>query len=524
MVYNLLEYLSIMTTVIIIVMITNRTLQYLQQSHYRISGFWTFLDRFYIKNPEHSAIILLLPLAFFLKHWFILLGYFLLSLLFIFYVKKKKDTIPLKFTARIERTYGFIVLLHIIFGTLFSLLVSFDTITSVLGMEAILSPFFAFLSFLMMKPIEWCIYQWYKRKAQKKRLQVNPKIIAITGSYGKTTTKNYLYELLKYKYMVVQTPKSYNTPNGICLTINETMQSMDEIFICEAGASKLGDIEQICKLIHPSYGIVTEIGRQHLETFHSIDSVAKEKMKLIECLPKEGVGVINVDNPHIRDYALNHQCKLIRIGIYEEHTLPGQTKDVYAKDIQYGKTGLEFRVVHQKGELTVKTQILGRHQIYNLLACIAMALEFGIEHEEIERQINTLVPVKNRLELKMDDNITIIDDSFNSNEIGFLNALEVLSFFDGKKILITPGIVEAGKYEEEMNQSLAEEIKNKCDYVIFVRTQASKYISEGLEKLGFQEYLFVETYQMAMAHAKEMISNQAGAILVENDVSDIYKI
>ena len=165
---------------------------------------------------------------------------------------------------------------------------------------------------LLNKPWETLIARWYYNDAKRiLRSMPDLTIIGITGSFGKTSTKHYLYRILSEKYNVLMTPGNFNTTLGVIRTIREYLKPHHQIFIVEMGAKQRGDIKEICDLVNPSIGIVTAVGEMHLETFGSIEGVLKTKFELIDALPASGLGVINIDSQPIADAHLKHHCNTI---------------------------------------------------------------------------------------------------------------------------------------------------------------------------------------------------------------------
>ena len=198
------------------------------------------------------------------------------------------------------------------------------------------------------------------------------------------------------------------------------------------------------------------------------------------------------------------------------------TNDYYATDIKLNKTEMSFTINYENKKILVKTNLIGRHNVLNILASFALAKELGVSDLELVEKIKTLEAPKNRLKIEKLGTHVIIDDSFNSNNVGFVNALEVLSLYSRPRILITPGIVEGGSLEAEMNYELASEIVKVVDEVVLIETKASMHILEGLKSLGFEKVVVLDKFVDAKKYVFEKYPK--GTILIENDVSDIYKI
>ena len=186
-------------------------------------------------------------------------------------------------------------------------------------------------------------------------------IIGVTGSYGKTSTKNYLYRILSEKYNTLITPGNFNTLLGVVRTIREQLQPMHQVFIVEMGAKQPGDIKEICDLVHPTIGIVTSVGEMHLETFKTKENIQKTKFELIRSLPSDGLGVINADSQGIATYKdIPTNCPIVRYGIKAPEV------DYRAADIRYTASGSEFAVVHGGERTEMHTSLMGECNVLNI--------------------------------------------------------------------------------------------------------------------------------------------------------------
>jgi UDP-N-acetylmuramoyl-tripeptide--D-alanyl-D-alanine ligase len=383
----------------------------------------------------------------------------------------------------------------------------------------ILVPYLLFLSARILLPVEESIQQGFIRKAKQKLERIpHIKIIAITGSYGKTSTKFILRDILKQRYNVCSTPGSYNTPMGITKVINEDLDASHELLILEMGARYPGNIDELCDIARPDISVVTNVGIAHLETFGSVDVIRETKEAIVRRVAPGGLVVLNADNEQVMKMNVRDDCSRITVGL--------ASGDIQARDLHYDQEGCSFIVTLPDGtEGHVKTRLLGAHNVQNILQGIAVGAHLGIRLATMIHAIKDIEPVEHRLELKKQGSIIIIDDAFNSNPVGAANAVSVLSQFKtGRRVIVTPGMVELGELEEQENVAFGEAIgRANLDWIILVGPERSKPIKEGILAAGEQaeKITVVKTLFEANNLLKEWL--QAGdVVLYENDLPDTY--
>ncbi|GFN36284.1 UDP-N-acetylmuramoyl-tripeptide--D-alanyl-D-alanine ligase [Tepidimicrobium xylanilyticum] len=385
-----------------------------------------------------------------------------------------------------------------------------------------LQPEILYFSNIIVKPLEDRINLHFYRKAQRKISSMNNlHVIGITGSFGKTSTKFITGTILKEKYRVLNTPESYNTPMGLSMVINNQLNEKHQVFIAEMGARNIGDIKELAKLTKPRIGVITSIGPTHLETFKNLENIMKTKFELIEELPTDGIAILNYDDEHIKKLADKTFKEKILYGMEDVDKL-----DIFAEDVEVSEKGSTFTIKDKKGNnIRCTTRLLGKHNIYNILAGVSVAIAMGMNLEEIKRGIEKIEPVPHRLNIiNPGTGITIIDDAFNSNPIGAKAALEVLSQFkEGRKIIVTPGMVELGAREEEANRELGVNIGKVCDFAILVGEKRTIPIYEGLMEIGYnKDNVFVVSSLDEATKIIQKIARPKDVILFENDLPDNY--
>ena len=379
------------------------------------------------------------------------------------------------------------------------------------------------VSNLANKPIETSINNHYINDAKKILSQhKNLTTIGVTGSYGKTSVKFILNRILNESYNTTATPESFNTPMGIVRTVRQYMKPQTDIFIAEMGAKNKGDIKELCDLCHPTMGIITAVGPQHLETFGSVENVAKTKFELADEVFKNQNGKIyvNFNSQPAKEYALNlpDKSKIVSFGTDFDC-------DCKAEEIFSLPSGTSFRVVYKDYNFTVSCKLLGNHSVTNILGAIAIALDLNVSEKKIRFAVSSLKPAEHRLELKPFLNGSVlIDDAYNSNPEGCLEAVRVLGSFDGmKRILVTPGLVELGDKEYEYNFALGEESTKHCDYIILVGEKRAVPMQDAINKTDYNpsNVLVVEDFKTAMEHLRKITDNNT-VVLFENDLPDNY--
>ena len=422
--------------------------------------------------------------------------------------KPRQAKKPLVYTMRVKRL---LVTVWILYGLFITVGIKLDKSAMFQAIAFLAAPLWIIVSNIVNKPIEKAIMQYYINDAKKMLSSSNAKVI------GKTSVKYYLATLLKAKYNVLMTPESYNTPMGVVITIRKSLNALHDIFICEMGAKRVGEIKEICDIVHPDAGVITAIGPQHLETFKTLDNIKKTKFELADSLPEGGMLFLNGSDKNIEEHKgpRNHiSYSLNGSGNYN------------AKILSLSEKGTHFAVTAPNGEeCEFTTKLIGSHNVLNITGAIAVSHSMGIELSILKAQVAKLEPVPHRLELIKRGNDIIIDDAYNSNPSGTKAALETLSCFKGMKILVTPGMVELGSRQNELNRKFGEAAAGICDYVILVGKQQTESIHEGLVRCSYphQRTYIASDFNDAISYAYSINSKgEKKIILLENDLPDNY--
>ncbi len=333
--------------------------------------------------------------------------------------------------------------------------------------------------------------------------------VAVVGSFGKTSVKNILKTILSERFLVVETPASYNTPIGVAKTVFSPNFSGKEVLIAEMGARKAGDIAELCKIVKPDYALFTGVCQQHISTFGSEENVFKEKSEILKC----GAFVVCGEGLRIRvEAAFGHL----------ENVIFADSSAI--KDAHYYATESEFSLLLGKEKIKVKTALLGEVGAENILLAATLAYKMGLTAMEIECGIAKITPTQHRLQLFESGGVYILDDGYNSNPRGAKEALIALSRFAGRRCVVTPGIVECGILEEKINFELGAEIASVApDTVILVGETLVGAVKKGyLSAGGAEEKLFAAS---TLDGAKLLLSERIGAgdaVLFLNDLPDVY--
>lgn len=436
-------------------------------------------------------------------------------------IMKESVKIPLKITNRVKRIFTTLIVTFTIL--LVYILFNYNKFIFCFAYNIIvlLDFYILFLVVLINYPIEIMIYLYYFYKTKKKlKVLNNLEFVGITGSYGKTSSKNILNEILGVKYNSITTPKNYNTKYGLMMTINDKINKFNEIFIAEIGAYKLGSIKSVCKIIKPRYGIITNIGMAHLETFRCRDNIQKAKFELVDSLPSDGVAILNADDDYQINYNIKSDCKKIWIAIKNKNA------DIVATDIKINSDGMSFNVYFKSDNKQYKfyTKLLGEANVYNILGAVAFGKYKGMTIHELQYGVQKLKQIPHRLEIKRLGNKIIIDDAYNSNPVGAMMALGVLKLMSGVKIVVTPGMIEFGDKQYEINKKFGENISGVADYVILVGVKQTKPIYDGLKCKEFKtsNIMIVNDIKEAFKLIDNIRNDRDKYVLLENDLPDIF--
>ena len=492
------------------------SVQMFQQNSYRVARYnrWLRTTGEWLSRPNLVAVLSAAAFALY-PHWGVMLFFGLWMLVITIAEFSIRYKVPVVYTMRVKRLMATRITLS---AAVIALVHIFAVRYTLVAMMLLTLDYWTIVANLINKPMEAAITRWYYNDAKRiLRSMPHLTIIGITGSFGKTSTKHFLHRVLSERYNVLMTPGNFNTTLGVVRTVREHLKPHHEVFIVEMGAKQRGDIKEICDLVCPSMGIVTSVGEMHLETFGTVENVALTKFELIDAIPDGGFGIVNIDS----EAAYNH-IKKGGIAV-KTYGIDNSEADYRATDVVYAPQRTTFTV--KDGDYA--THLLGRGNILNITAALAVAEQMGISVEARRRAVRQIEQVEHRLSMRTNGGITILDDAYNSNPTGARMALEVLSGFEteGARYVVTPGFVEMGAKQYDNNRAFGVDIAHsKADAVVVVNEVNREAITSGLKDGGYDmaRVSTVASFKEAMAELQPRL--KAGdVVLYENDLPDSFK-
>lgn len=375
-----------------------------------------------------------------------------------------------------------------------------------------------FLSLLLIKPYEILNRQLTIRRSRAAIVNhPHLTVVAVTGSYGKTSTKDFLYQILSRHAPTLKTPHSYNTVFGIAKVIDLELTRRIRYFLCEMGAYVRSEISELTRQIPPDYAILTAIGSQHLERFKSLQNTTLAKFELLDAVKPEHA-LVNLDNPLIAQH-----LQLKRYQGVNTYSLSNPAADFYLSDIRPSPQGTRFSLHYQKISLQFETKLFGTANIQNLTAAIAMSLLLETPPATIHQAVSALEASPHRLELKTVGKATLIDNAYSSNEQGFTQIIADLKSLPGKKALLTPGIIELGSDTTSIHRRLGEQIATVFDTIYLVgHSDRTSAIERGILSVSADQQINYLTDHRLLWPTIEKLAESHPWILLENDLPDNY--
>lgn len=322
-----------------------------------------------------------------------------------------------------------------------------------------------------------------KKLSKYKKLTV----IGITGSYGKTSVKEFTAHILEAKLKVKKTPQNTNTDIGIAIFI--LRNSFDDIdaFVVEMGAYRMGEIKKICNMTKPSIGIITAIAEQHLSLFGSIENIQKAKFELLESLPEDGFAITNADNQYCASPLDTITAKKRQtFGLGEEQIEHTNNPDFLITDIKTNLKGITWKGTYENIERIVEAPVLGDHQATNMAPALMVAAHMKIGGENAVERCKTLPNNSKTSTNIIEYGVSrVIDDSYNSNPKGFNAALDIMCKFPSteRRVIVTRGMIELGSKSRELHEKIGEEIAFCADELIIITPDNVKPLKDGIDHI-----------------------------------------
>ena len=487
---------------------------FFQQDEYRNKWFFSFIFKNLKLVDKKLAFLILLIWAFSLVNpiaIYLLAPIFIISAILENRVLKKAKK-GLNITSRVKRIFFVAMIITISISAALSYWSWFGM--SLITIE--LLPLILIFANILLKPIENIIQKKYLREAKEVLDKLQPTVIGITGSYGKTSTKHILAHILSGNLPVLWTPGSVNTEMGVCRIIREKLQEQHKYFIVEMGAYFRGSIKKLCDFANPKHGIITAVGEAHYEHFKTQKTIAETKFELGECVEKNnGILIVNADQ--INKEFIPEKMPLIKVG---------ENQIIYISNIEQKNDGLHF-IYHKNNEETqIFAPIFGEHHAQNIALAITMALELGMSMSTIVIMLKTLPQITHRLEVKPSNGgVTIIDDAYNSNPTGFKSAIKLLKTLKTTRtILITPGMVELGQKHDEAHFEIGKYAGENVDITIVIAPNRIPTFIKGFKKTAKKNNKLIELKTFEEATKWMQKNTQSGdIILLENDLPDVYE-
>ncbi|MFA6426840.1 MAG: UDP-N-acetylmuramoyl-tripeptide--D-alanyl-D-alanine ligase [Candidatus Magasanikbacteria bacterium] len=348
-------------------------------------------------------------------------------------------------------------------------------------------------------------------------------VIGITGSYGKTTVKEFLYQILSTKFKVVRTPKNVNSDIGISRFILSTDFEGVDVFIVEIGAYARGDVQLVCDIIHPKIGILTAINAQHLSLFGSLKNIQDTKYELLRSLPRDGLAITNSDNPYCIEYIHELDCRVETFGTEEENNPTCLITDIHTGPQGVGGT-VRFRKGSEIIEGSVETHLVGEHNALNVAPCLLVASFLGMHRKENMEAVRNLKNPENMLRIYSYGSTTIIDDSYNSNPDGFRAALFILSKYPShrRRIVVTRGMLELGDLSNELHRQIGGEIAFIGDELVIITPDFIEPLTQGVGT-KYNTEITIKTNPEKLVEYMKKFKSTDSVILLENRIPAVFK-
>jgi len=385
-------------------------------------------------------------------------------------------------------------------------------------------PFSLVLSNVGLAPYEDSVQRRFWREAQTKLEEIRPITVGITGSYGKTTVKHILGHILDTQAPTLITPGSVNTTMGIARIVREQMRPHHRFFVCEMGAYGPGSISRLTRLARPNLAIITAVGHAHYERFKTLETVARTKFELADAVVHGGGKVIVaegvLEQPAPREFASRHEGSTVAVGA-------GPACALRIHNVRQSQDGIGLDVTWGGKSYALCAPLFGEHQAINIALAFAAACELGVEPGQAVIALASVPQINHRLEVKRQPRGSIVvDDAYNSNPVGFASALRILDLLrgnGGRRILVTPGMVELGSAHDEEHAKIGALAASHVDVLLPVLPD--RIVSLIAAYVAGNPHGTVIPFA-SFAEAQAWLTASLGpgdVVLIENDLPDLYE-
>jgi UDP-N-acetylmuramoyl-tripeptide--D-alanyl-D-alanine ligase len=417
----------------------------------------------------------------------------------------------LAWTARAKRLAAVFALVMVAGAAALSLAIG----PSAFACALVLAPIVMDLVLVPMNAVEKRLSNKYLVSARKRLQQVRPTVVAITGSYGKTSTKNYVAHVLDGSFSVVASPASFNNLMGLSRAVNDRVVPGTEVFVAEMGVYGPGEIRELSKSFPPDVAAITVIGEAHLARMGSREVIAAAKAEITE---KARTVVLPIDQPELS--ALADRCRAEGKKVITVSTVPGTDADVLL-DADAGQVS----ITSGGATASVHVTVPGVGHAVNVAVTVGIAVALGVPAARIAGKLSALPGAQHRAEVQQTDGgVTVIDDTYNSNPVGAARALhgaaELAAEHQGPLVVVTPGMVELGSMQAQRNSEFARAVADAGGHLLAVGRTNRAALSSGAE--GSEHPVQVFDRRDAAVRVALELAGERGVILYENDLPDHY--
>jgi UDP-N-acetylmuramoyl-tripeptide--D-alanyl-D-alanine ligase len=331
------------------------------------------------------------------------------------------------------------------------------------------------------------------------RAKFNPRVVGITGSVGKSTTKELTWAVLSQRFNTLKNPGNLNNEIGLPLTLLH-LDTPHERVVLEMGMYDLGEISELCTIATPQVGVVTNVGPTHLERLGTIERIALAKAELVQALPADGLAILNQDDPFVRTMADQTQAQILTYGLTSE-------ADLWASDIvSEGLEGIRFVLHYEAEAIHAKVPLLGRHSVHTALRAAAVGLAEGMTWHEIMTGLQNSAVQLRLVSVPGINNATLLDDTYNASPTSSIAALNLLDDLNGRKIAVLGDMAELGDYEEQGHRKVGCRAADAVNLLVTVGPKA-RLIAEEAHSCGLasEAIVRVETNEQAIAYLRQTV-------------------